>query len=216
MPRQPRIVDVETSVGLGRIWFDDPPGEIAPRARLVLGHGAGGGVQSRDLDLLARRLPPEGIAVVRFEQPWAVAGKVAGRPAVVDAAWSDAIGPLVDEVPTWFGGRSTGARVACRTAAALGAVGVVAIAFPLHPPGRQHISRFDELSACRVPTVVLQGTRDTFGRPEDFPSGAHTVIPVPGADHGMRVLKGQDQGAALDLVAATTLDTIVGTAAGTM
>ena len=200
-----RKIDVETSVGLGRLWFDDVPADVAASARLVLGHGAGGGMSSRDLDVLARRLPPEGIAVVRFEQPWAVAGRVAGRPAVVDTAWAEAVGPLVDDLPTWFGGRSTGARVACRTATTLGAAGVIAIAFPLSPPGRANVSRFDELAAAGVPTVVIQGERDTFGRPADFPPGAYTMVPVPHADHGMRVLKGQDQGAVLDLIVATVL-----------
>lgn len=208
MARTTRKVDVETSVGPGRLWFDDVPSGVARTARLVLGHGAGGGMASRDLDLVARRLPAEGIAVVRFEQPWAVAGKVAGRPAVVDAAWSEAVGPLVDDVPTWFGGRSTGARVACRTASALGAAGVVAIAFPLSPPGRRNISRFDELAGSGVPTVVIQGERDTFGRPDEFPPGDHTMVAVPNADHGMRVLKGQDQAAALEVVVTTVLGAI--------
>lgn len=203
--RQPRKVDVETSVGPGRLWFDDVPEGVATTARLVLGHGAGGGVASRDLDLLSRRLPAEGIAVVRFEQPWAIAGKVAGRPSVVDAAWTDAVGPLVDDVPTWFGGRSTGARVACRTASALGAAGVVAIAFPLSPPGKRNVSRFDELAGSGVPTVVVQGERDTFGRPDEFPPGDHTMVPVPNADHGLRVLKGQDQVAALDILVEAVL-----------
>lgn len=203
-----RTVEVQTSAGIGRLWFDDVPADTAPTARLVLGHGAGGGVASRDLDLLARRLPAEGIAVVRFEQPWAVAGRVAGRPAVVDAAWSDAVGSLVDDVPTWFGGRSTGARVACRTAAALGAAGVIAIAFPLRPPGRPNVSRLDELVGSGVPTVVIQGERDTFGRPGDFPLGDYRMVPVRGADHGMRVLKGRDQSAALDVVVATALEVI--------
>jgi uncharacterized protein len=207
-PEPTRRIDVETSVGAGRLWFDDVPEGVTTTARLVLGHGAGGSIASRDLDLLSRRLPPAGISVVRFEQPWAVAGKVAGRPPVVDAAWSDAVGPLVDDVPTWFGGRSTGARVACRTASALGAAGVVAIAFPLSPPGRPHISRFDELAAAAVPTVVLQGERDTFGRPADFPAGDYTMVPVPNADHGMRVLKGQDQAVVLDLIVTTVLHVI--------
>jgi hypothetical protein len=90
--------------------------------------------------------------------------------------------------------------VACRTARAVGAAAVVALAFPLHPPGRPERSRWDELAGAGVPTLVVQGDRDAFGRPSEFPPGEHEVVVVPHADHGMAVPKSQDQAAALDRV----------------
>jgi predicted alpha/beta-hydrolase family hydrolase len=174
----------------------DPAAE--PVAALWLGHGAGGGVAAPDLAALASALPELGVTVVRFEQPWRVAGKrVAARPPVLDTAWLESA-PLVAELtgglPLITGGRSAGARVACRTAAEVGAVGVVCLAFPLHPPGRPEKSRLDELLTPRVPVLVLQGTRDTFGSAEtvaDESAGQDgvRVVAVDGADHGMRTLK---------------------------
>jgi uncharacterized protein len=170
-----------------------------PVATLVLGHGAGGGSQARDLAALATALPAAGVTVVRIEQPWRVAGKrVAPRPAVLDEGWLgamssvDVVGPLV------VGGRSAGARVACRTAARLAAAGVVCCAFPLHPPGRPERSRFDELAGAGVPVLVVQGTRDSFGRPSEFPGGAYQMVSIEAADHSMAVPKGHEQKQALN------------------
>jgi predicted alpha/beta-hydrolase family hydrolase len=137
------------------------------------------------LDLLAARdaAHAQGWRVALVEQPWRVAGKkVAVPPPKLDLAWVDVLkelsgGPLV------VGGRSAGARVACRTAAEVGADGVLCLAFPLHPPGKPERSRLDELTAVQVPVLVVQGDKDAFG----MPPGA-TV--VPGADHGFRVAKG--------------------------
>lgn len=170
-----------------------------PRATVVLGHGAGGGVQARDLAALAEALPAAGYAVVLVEQPWRVAGRrVAGPPAQLDAAWLAVLAVLAEltgaEGPdagparpvVVVGGRSAGARVACRTAAAVGAAAVVALAFPLHPPGRPERSRADELLAVGVPLLVVQGERDAFGRPAELPAGPE-VAAVPGADHGFAV-----------------------------
>jgi len=170
----------------------------APVATLALGHGAGGGVDTPDLLVLARALPTSGITVVRVEQPWHVAGrKVVAPPPTLDRAWLAAVSALGVDHPLVLGGRSAGARVACRTAGELGAVGVVALAFPLHPPGRPEKTRLPELdlpSAGGLPVLVLQGTRDTFGGPLDVPAApGRLVVPVEGGDHSFRVLKGGDQ-----------------------
>lgn len=127
---------VDTVVGPGRLVVD---AASEPRAVLVLGHGAGGGVDVFDLEALATALPPLGISVLRFEQPWRTAGKkVAGAAQGLDTAWRAALDVVAagwDELPLVVGGRSAGARVACRCYA-LPARGVVALSFPLHPPGR--------------------------------------------------------------------------------
>ena len=174
----------------------------AARALLLLGHGAGGGPESPDLAVLARRLPGLGVTVARFEQPWRTAGRrVAVAPPRLDEAWLETARPLLAELAgglaVFTGGRSAGARVACRTADALAVRGVICLAFPLHPPGRPERSRAAELLAPGVPRLVLQGSRDTFGGPEEVRSataGASGVVVVelPGADHGYRVPAGTD------------------------
>jgi hypothetical protein len=160
-----------------------------PRATLVLGHGAGGGIEAADLAALARVLPERGVTVVRVEQPWRVAGrKVATPPATLDTAWCAVLAALSLDGPLVVGGRSAGARVACRTAASAGAAGVVALAFPVHPPGRPERSRLAELTGAGVPTLVVQGERDSFGGPTALPADpAYEVRPVPYADHSFRV-----------------------------
>lgn len=184
---------VETSLGPARMHED---AARRPRLTLVLGHGAAGGVEARDLVALATALPPRGISVIRIEQTWRVAGrKVAGPPAQLDQAWTESLAALELRSPLVVGGRSAGARVACRTALNTDAIGVVALAFPLHPPGRPERSRAGELLGAGVPTVVVQGTRDSFGRPPEFPAGVD-IREVPDADHSFRVPKsstiGQD------------------------
>ncbi|MEV5505986.1 alpha/beta hydrolase family protein [Streptomyces orinoci] len=169
----------------------------APRPRLVLalGHGAGGGIEARDLTALAAALPEAGVSVALVEQPWRVAGrKVAPAPRTLDEAWC-ALWPALAApgLPVVAGGRSAGARVACRTAAGLGAHGVLALSFPLHPPGRPERSRAEELVSAGVPTLVVQGARDPFGRPEEFPSRVE-LVPVPGGDHGFAVPKRSEVG----------------------
>jgi len=156
----------------------------------VLGHGAGGGIEAADLVALAKALPALGISVVRVEQPWRVAGrKVATAPPTLDRAWVAVLEALALRGPVVVGGRSAGARVACRTAAGTGAAGVVALCFPLHPPGRPGSSRLGELEAAGVPVVVVQGERDPFGGPPEFPAGLD-VRAVPYADHSFRVARG--------------------------
>ena len=160
-----------------------------PIATLLLGHGAGGGVDAPDLAALAASLPRNGVSVVRVEQPWRVAGKkVAPRPAVLDECFVAAANRLRVRTPLVVGGRSAGARSAARTARELGASGFLALSFPLHPPGRRGTSRLGELQAVTVPTLVIQGERDPFGGPEDFPPDRELTV-VPGADHGFRVPK---------------------------
>jgi predicted alpha/beta-hydrolase family hydrolase len=158
-----------------------------PIATLLLNHGAGGGVDAPDLAALARYLPREGITVLRLEQPWRVAGRrVASAGTVLDACLVSVADRLRPRTPLVLGGRSAGARSACRTAHHLGAAGVLALAFPLHPPGKPQSSRLAELTAVDVPLLVVQGERDPFGRPEEFPADLPLVV-VPGGDHGLAV-----------------------------
>jgi hypothetical protein len=131
-----------------------------------------------------------------------------GEKLFLDRAWSavlDAMSPQLAAVgPVVSGGRSAGARVACRTAAATGVAAVVALAFPLHPPGRPERSRLAELEDCPVPTLVVQGDRDAFGGPADFPRGrAYAVYTVPGGDHSFRVPRGHDFAGALQAMTAS-------------
>ncbi|WP_345764058.1 alpha/beta hydrolase family protein [Diaminobutyricibacter sp. McL0608] len=186
-------VDVPTSLGPGRLVVDAAE---APRAVLWLGHGAGGGIGAVDLVALAHALPTLGITVARYEQPWRVTGRrVAARPPTLDVAWREtahAVEELANGLPIVTGGRSAGARVACRTAADVAAVAVVCLAFPLHPPGSPEKSRLSELLAPEVPVLVLQGERDTFGSAALLTSEVGTrsnirIVTVPGADHGMKV-----------------------------
>ncbi|MEU3723904.1 alpha/beta family hydrolase [Streptomyces sp. NPDC031705] len=184
----PRTESVDTPAGEARITW-----HAAPSARLVLalGHGAGGGIEARDLQALAAALPARNVTVALVEQPWRVAGKkVAAAPKVLDEGWR-ALWPALERPgqPVVAGGRSAGARVACRTAAALGAAGVLALAFPLHPPGRPERSRAAELLGAGLPTLVVQGGRDPFGRPGEFPEGAYELTEVPFGDHGFTVPK---------------------------
>jgi uncharacterized protein len=155
-----------------------------PRGALVLGHGAGGGVESPDLQGAAKAALEAGLTVALVEQPYRVAGRRSPAPAnQLDAAWTSVVAELAFEVPLIAGGRSAGARVACRTAAATGAKAVLCLAFPVHPPGRPEKSRLDELDAVTVPTLVVQGERDPFGMP---PSARNrTVVQIAGT-HSLR------------------------------
>ena len=163
-----------------------------PRGALVLGHGAGGGVQAKDLVAVASAAHSLGMSVALVEQPYRVAGRRSPAPAhQLDAAWTAVIDHLVagelHGLPLVAGGRSSGARVACRTAEAVGAVGVLCLAFPLQPPRRSGAkpaqSRLFELDAVTVPTLVVQGSRDPFGIPPA--TKLRTVVQVAG-DHSLR------------------------------
>lgn len=158
-----------------------------PVATVVLSHGAGGGVESGDLQALAAALPREGVTVVLFEQPWRRAGRsVATAPATLDLALRAATDQLRVRTPLILGGRSAGARSAARTARRLGASGCLALSFPLHPPGRPEKSRVSELLDVGLPTLVVQGENDPFGRPEEFPESVDLCV-VPLADHALKV-----------------------------
>lgn len=186
------------------------------RATLLLQHGAGGGLGARDLVALSTRLPDEGVTTVVLQQPFSVAGRrMAPRPSVLDECLSAVCGQLRLRTPLVLGGRSAGARSSARMAVRLGAVACLALAFPLHPPGRPEKSRLEELVEAGVPTLVVQGERDTFGRPEEFPPGTAMVV-VPGGDHGFAVRRSAELGqeAALDLLVGAVrhwlLDDVIG------
>ncbi|GIJ23217.1 alpha/beta hydrolase family protein [Micromonospora lutea] len=176
---------IDTPRGPAQVDTDQPPD--APRALLVLGHGAGGGVDAPDLIALRDAAVAVGLVVVRVTQPYRVAGRRAPAPAGhLDEAWCAVLAVLRQRhpgVPLVVGGRSSGARVACRTATTVGAAGVVALAFPLHPPGRPERSRAGEL-ATGLPTLVVNGDRDPFGVPEQGPRVR--VLVRPGERHDLR------------------------------
>ncbi len=162
-----------------------------PQAALLLGHGAGGGVGAPDLVAVADAAVAVGISVGLVEQPYRLAGRRSPAPAhQLDAAWTSVAaqllaGPMAG-LALIAGGRSSGARVACRTADAVGAVAVLCLAFPLHPPGKASDpakSRLGELEAVGVPVLVVQGESDPFGMPPEGP--ARTVVRVPG-NHALR------------------------------
>jgi uncharacterized protein len=139
-----------------------------PRGLLVLGHGAGGGVAARDLVKAQSAALAVGFSVALVEQPYRVAGRKSPAPAAqLDAAWIAVIEHLRSDLPLVTGGRSAGARVACRTAGETGAVGVLCLAFPLHPPGRPEKTRLPELEAVTVPVLIVQGESDPFGMPPE-------------------------------------------------
>jgi hypothetical protein len=208
---QPTTLEVETAHGPARVQLHPATGHAAA---LVLGHGAGGGVSSRDLAAAMEAALVTGVTVALVEQPYRVAGRRSPAPAhQLDTAWAVAVdhlhaGPLQGRSLV-VGGRSSGARVACRTAGAVGAVGVVCLAFPLQPPRRQGSApsprRLGELDAVPVPVLVVQGLRDPFGIPPA--TKTRTVVTVPG-DHSLR--------SDLDAVRAavqTWLPTVIGTGA---
>src|ERR671936_1473361 len=157
------------------------------RAALVLGHGAGGGVESPDLIGAATAAREAGLSVALVEQPYRVAGRRSPAPArQLDEAWLAVVSQLFEGLPLITGGRSLGARVACRTSAETGAVAVLCLAFPLHPPGKPEKTRLPELEAVEVPVLVVQGESDPFGI---APSGPNrTVVTIPGT-HSLRSAK---------------------------
>ncbi len=206
------MLEVDTPHGQANVHLH-PADE--PRAALVLGHGAAGaGVGSGDLVATTEVAVSEGVSVALVEQPYMVAGRRSPAPArQLDAAWIAVVQHLVAAelrgLPLIVGGRSLGARVACRTLDATGAVAVLCLAFPLQPPARKgkppSPSRIDELDAVTVPTLVVQGDRDRFGMPPAGPR--RTVVQVQG-DHGLK----KDLDAVGDAV-RTWLPDVVGKAA---
>lgn len=170
------------------------PGEVVldvvddPAFLLVLTHGSNGGVEAADLLAVRAEALRLGGAVARVTQPFRLAGRRAPGPvAKQDEAWLEVVAVLrkrFGHVPLVQGGRSNGARVACRTAAAAGAVGVVALAFPLHPPGRPEKTRVDELRSAGVEVLVVNGGRDPFGVPDPADAAQVTVLPKERHDLG--------------------------------
>lgn len=158
------------------------------RAGLLLGHGAGGGIAAPDLVAVTRAAQQVGVDVALVEQPYRVAGRRSPAPAnQLDTAWLAVAAELgrrtFDGLPLVFGGRSSGARVACRTAAAGGAVAVLCLAFPVHLPSRPEKDRTPELNAVTVPVLVVQGENDPFGRPS--PSHHRELVLLRG-DHSLK------------------------------
>jgi predicted alpha/beta-hydrolase family hydrolase len=183
------LVEVQTPHGLANAHVRAAD---EPRAALVLGHGAGGGVAARDLVAVAGIALSQGISVALVEQPYRVAGRRSPAPAhQLDAAWIAVVEDLLAGellgLPLLVGGRSSGARVACRTAAVTGAAGVLCLAFPLQPPRRAEAppaaSRLPELEAVTVSVLIVQGMRDPFGMP---PGGPHREVVQVQGDHGLR------------------------------
>ena len=166
------VREIDTPVGMARAHLTRPD---RPTGALVLGHGAGGGIEAPDLVALTS-LTDDGWVVVRVEQPWRVAGRrIATPPTQLDTGWLAVLAALTTgrgrlPGPLVVGGRSAGARVACRTAAEVAASAVLALSFPLHPPGRPEKSRADEarlVTDAGRPLVVIQGARDAFGGPDE-------------------------------------------------
>lgn len=181
---------VKTDQGVGRLSWVEPD---RPRGVMLLGGGHSGQVHTVDLDALAAALPERGWAVARFEFGWRVAGrKVGPRPPASDPAWRDAVaavGRRWPGLPLVTGGRSAGARIACRTWTPELA-GVLALSFPLHPPGKPESSRAAEVAQVGVPVQLVTGARDPFGTPAEFEAalaqaqeGPRNLVVVPGATH---------------------------------
>ena len=178
------LIDIDTSHGPARVHLSKVRGATGG---LVFGHGVGGGVGARDLQAAADAASAAGFSVALVEQPYRVAGRRSPAPArQLDVAWSAVVaelrsGPL-RRLPLVTGGRSSGARVACRTAADTGAVGLLCLAFPLHPPGRPESSRLEELDGVQVPVLVVQGKSDPFGMP---PAGPGRVVVTVAGNHSL-------------------------------
>ena len=181
---------LEVPTPRGPAWADVSLPAGQPASLLVLGHGAGGGVTAPDLVAVRDAAVAAGVAVALVTQPYRVAGRRSPAPAgQLDEAWQAVLDHLAGEpapargVPRIVGGRSSGARVACRTARAVGAAGILALAFPTHPPGKPERSRVDELRTG-LPTLVINGDRDPFGLPPPVP-GVELLI-RPGERHDLR------------------------------
>ena len=175
----PPMLELDTPHGPARAHLHEVD---EPRALLVLGHGAGGGVGAPDLVAATRAANAAGVTVALVEQPYRVAGRRSQPSAsTIDTAWVAVVEQLRTDLPLIVGGRSAGARVACRTASATGAVAVLCLAFPLISPRGD--SREPELDGVKVPVLVVQGVNDRFGMPE--PAAKREVVQVAG-DHGLK------------------------------
>jgi uncharacterized protein len=183
--RSPVNIEIDTPHGPARAHLHEVPDAVGA---LVLGHGAAGGFGAKDLVAATDAALEAGLSVAHVEQPYLVAGRRSPAPAKqLDAAWTAVVEQLRDGdlggLPVVAGGRSAGARVACRTAAETGAVAVLCLAFPVHPPGRPEKTRLDELDAVEVPVLVVQGDSDPFGMPPSAPG--REVVTLPG-NHSLK------------------------------
>ena len=179
------MVEIETPQGTARVLLQHA---LEPKGALILGHGAGGSVSAPDLQVATRVALEEDFSVALVEQPYRVAGRAnAPRAPKLDEAWLAVMEELSFDVPVVVGGRSSGARVACRTADTVGAVGVLCLAFPLQPHARASgtvpDSRLAELDAVKVPVLVVQGQNDQFGVPPEGPNRRMVVLE---RDHGLK------------------------------
>jgi uncharacterized protein len=175
-------VEIDTPHGPARAHVQQVDDAVAT---MVLGHGAGGSVSAPDLMVATRAAIERQVSVALVEQPYRVAGRKSQPAATqLDAAWVAAVERLrADDLPLIVGGRSAGARVACRTAGGTGAAAVLCLALPVHPPGKPEKSRLEELDAVQLPVLVVQGERDPFGMPPEAPN--RRVVKVAG-DHGLK------------------------------
>jgi uncharacterized protein len=203
-----KTLEIETPHGPARALVDPVDGATAA---LVMGHGAAGGVESKDIQIARDVAREAGVTVALVEQPYRVAGRRSPAPAKqLDTAWTAVVEHLtagdLKGLAMIAGGRSLGARVACRTAESLGAVAVLCLAFPLQPPQRKGkppaADRLDELDAVAVPTLVVQGESDQFGIPPEGPN--RRVVLVPGT-HTLRQM---------DPIAAAVRDWLPGVIGG--
>ena len=200
----------------------------SPRAVLLLGHGASGKIDGADLLALVAALPAEGITVIRHEQAWKVAGgPMRARPEQLDPGWQIAVRHVAGhwpDIPMLVGGHSAGARCACRGSAnpeLPAQAAVLALSFPLHPPGKPERSRVDELAGVPVPVTVVQGERDPFGGSDElvaalpvgwFDEPQRRLVRMEGAGHDLVPLKrvmSRQEAMQLVVAAATTLLTML-------
>jgi uncharacterized protein len=178
-------IEIDTPHGPALAQLHEAP---EPAGALVLGHGAAGGFGAKDLEAATGAALEAGVTVAQVEQPYLVAGRRSPAPAKqLDTAWASVVeqlrGDALAGLPLVAGGRSAGARVACRTAAETNAVAVLCLAFPVHPPGRPEKTRLGELDAVDVPVLVVQGDSDPFGMPP--PAPGREVVTVPG-NHSLK------------------------------
>ncbi|MCW2529204.1 MAG: alpha/beta hydrolase [Pseudonocardiales bacterium] len=200
-------IEIETPTGPA--WADLDLARKSP-GLLMIGHGAGGTVDAPDLLAVRDSLFAAGVSVARITQPYRVAGRKAPAPiARLDEAWLAVASALQNRrglrgLPIVHAGRSSGARVACRCAGSARAAAVVALAFPVHPPGKPEKSRVDELSGVIVPVLVVQGSRDAFGQPpaELFDGVRRQLTSIAGADHSLK----KNPAAVADAVTAFVLN----------